>query len=185
MNFNASPILTIARSFLEGGTYSHRSPSGEQTCRPHFVLKRIATLGCATPREVFEKINTLRKVVGCDIETHFHNDTGCAVANAYVALEAGATHIDTSRRPCGVFDSHAPQVHPEQVQDREAELPRTFGCTDCQGGNTFQQLCGIFAEIRWTQLSDIEKLVTKFVEIELTHYLQCNPYTKPRNLATF
>ena len=96
MNFNASPILTIARSFLEGGTYSHRSPSGEQTCRPHFVLKRIATLGCATPREVFEKINTLRKVVGCNIETHFHNDTGCAVANAYVALEAGATHIDTT-----------------------------------------------------------------------------------------
>ncbi|KAK4951687.1 Saccharopine dehydrogenase [Elasticomyces elasticus] len=25
-----------------------------------------------------------------------HNDTGCAIANAYVALEAGATHIDTS-----------------------------------------------------------------------------------------
>jgi len=54
------------------------------------------TVGSATPREVFEKIDTLRKVVGCDIETHFHNDTGCAVANAYVALEAGATHIDTT-----------------------------------------------------------------------------------------
>ncbi|KAG5974454.1 Saccharopine dehydrogenase, partial [Claviceps digitariae] len=25
-----------------------------------------------------------------------HNDTGCAIANAYAALEAGATHIDTS-----------------------------------------------------------------------------------------
>lgn len=35
-------------------------------------------------------------MVGCDIETHFHNDTGCAIANAYCALEAGATHIDTS-----------------------------------------------------------------------------------------
>ncbi|KAI4150772.1 MAG: hypothetical protein LQ340_003905 [Diploschistes diacapsis] len=32
----------------------------------------------------------------CDIETHFHNDTGCAIANAYTALEAGATHVDTS-----------------------------------------------------------------------------------------
>jgi len=38
----------------------------------------------------------LRGVVSCDIECHFHNDTGCATANAYVALEAGATHIDTS-----------------------------------------------------------------------------------------
>jgi homocitrate synthase len=35
-------------------------------------------------------------VVSCDIETHFHNDTGCAIANAYCALEAGATHVDTS-----------------------------------------------------------------------------------------
>lgn len=41
-------------------------------------------------------VRTLRGVVSCDIETHFHNDTGCAIANAYCALEAGATHIDTS-----------------------------------------------------------------------------------------
>ncbi len=54
------------------------------------------TVGSATPREVFDKIDTLRRVVGCDIETHFHNDTGCAVANAYFALEAGATYIDTT-----------------------------------------------------------------------------------------
>jgi homocitrate synthase len=38
----------------------------------------------------------LRGVVRCDIETHFHNDTGCAIANTFVALEAGATHVDTS-----------------------------------------------------------------------------------------
>ena len=34
--------------------------------------------------------------MGCDIEAHFHNDTGCAIANAYCALESGATHIDTT-----------------------------------------------------------------------------------------
>lgn len=51
---------------------------------------------CATPRQVYDLIRTLRGVVSCDIETHFHNDTGCAIANAYCALEAGATHIDTS-----------------------------------------------------------------------------------------
>lgn len=54
------------------------------------------TVGCADPRQVYELVRTLRGVVGCDIETHFHNDTGCAIANAYAALEAGATHIDTS-----------------------------------------------------------------------------------------
>ena len=53
------------------------------------------TVGCATPRQVYDLVRTLRGVVSCDIETHFHNDTGCAIANAYCALEAGATHIDT------------------------------------------------------------------------------------------
>ncbi|KAL4872936.1 hypothetical protein BDV12DRAFT_182580 [Aspergillus spectabilis] len=54
------------------------------------------TVGCASPRQVYELVRVLRGVVSCDIETHFHNDTGCAIANAYCALEAGATHIDTS-----------------------------------------------------------------------------------------
>ena len=54
------------------------------------------TVGCATPRQVYKLVGTLRDVVSCDIETHFHNDTGCAIANAYEALEAGATHVDTS-----------------------------------------------------------------------------------------
>ncbi|WWC67732.1 homocitrate synthase, mitochondrial [Kwoniella pini CBS 10737] len=54
------------------------------------------TVGCADPRQVYDLVRTLRGVVSCDIECHFHNDTGCSIANAYAALEAGATHIDTS-----------------------------------------------------------------------------------------
>jgi homocitrate synthase len=41
------------------------------------------TVGCADPRQVYELVRTLRGVVSCDIECHFHNDTGCAIANAY------------------------------------------------------------------------------------------------------
>jgi homocitrate synthase len=54
------------------------------------------TVGVAHPLQVHELVRTLRGVVHCDIEFHGHNDTGCAVANAFCALEAGATHIDTS-----------------------------------------------------------------------------------------
>merc|ERR1711964_543460 len=54
------------------------------------------TVGCASPRQVYDLVRTLRGVVSCDIECHFHNDTGCAIANAYCALEAGVTHVDTS-----------------------------------------------------------------------------------------
>jgi homocitrate synthase len=54
------------------------------------------TVGGATPRQVYELVRTLRSVVNCDIEFHGHNDTGCAVANSFSALDAGATHVDTS-----------------------------------------------------------------------------------------
>jgi homocitrate synthase len=54
------------------------------------------TVGVADPMQVHELVRTLRGVVHCDIEFHGHNDTGCAIANAYAALAAGATHVDTS-----------------------------------------------------------------------------------------
>lgn len=54
------------------------------------------TVGCATPRQVYDLVRTLRGVVSCDIECHMHNDTGCAISNAFCALEAGATHVDVS-----------------------------------------------------------------------------------------
>jgi homocitrate synthase len=54
------------------------------------------TVGIATPTQVSDLVSRLRATVDCDIEFHAHNDTGCAVANALAALEAGATHIDTT-----------------------------------------------------------------------------------------
>jgi len=54
------------------------------------------TVGVATPRQVYELVRALRQRVACDIEFHGHNDAGCAIANAFEALDAGATHVDTS-----------------------------------------------------------------------------------------
>lgn len=54
------------------------------------------TVGCATPDQVARVVSIVRDAVRVDIETHFHNDTGCAVANAYMAVKAGATHINTT-----------------------------------------------------------------------------------------
>jgi homocitrate synthase len=54
------------------------------------------TVGVATPRQVYELVRELRQRVTCDIEFHGHNDSGCAIANAFEALDAGATHVDTS-----------------------------------------------------------------------------------------
>ncbi|MEM1165537.1 MAG: homocitrate synthase [Planctomycetota bacterium] len=54
------------------------------------------TVGVGSPRQIYELVSQLRERVSCDIEFHGHNDSGCAIANAHAALEAGATHIDTS-----------------------------------------------------------------------------------------
>jgi homocitrate synthase len=85
------------------------------------------TVGCASPRQVYDLVRTLRGVVSCDIETHFHNDTGCAIANAYCALEAGATHVDTSVlgigerngiTPLGGFIARMVVTAPEYVKSK-------------------------------------------------------------------
>ncbi len=54
------------------------------------------TVGVATPLQVYQVVSSIRERVSCDIEFHGHNDSGCAIANAYCALEAGATYVDTS-----------------------------------------------------------------------------------------
>jgi homocitrate synthase len=66
------------------------------------------TVGVATPLQVHDLVSDLRQRVSCHIEFHGHNDSGCAIANAYSALEAGATHVDTSILGIGERNGIAP-----------------------------------------------------------------------------
>jgi homocitrate synthase len=54
------------------------------------------TVGVALPTQVYNMVHQLVRLTGLDVEFHGHNDSGCAIANACAALEAGATHIDTT-----------------------------------------------------------------------------------------
>lgn len=54
------------------------------------------TVGVALPTQVYRMVGQIVRLTGLDIEFHGHNDSGCAIANACAALEAGATHIDTT-----------------------------------------------------------------------------------------
>lgn len=54
------------------------------------------TVGIATPRQVYVLVREVRRTVACGVGFHGHNDTGCAIANAFEALQAGATHVDVS-----------------------------------------------------------------------------------------
>ncbi|KAG2382840.1 hypothetical protein C9374_004807 [Naegleria lovaniensis] len=85
------------------------------------------TVGVANPRQVYKLVKTVRSIVNCDIEFHGHNDTGCAIANSFTALEAGCTHIDTSVlgigerngiTPLGGFVARMYAMDPEHVKSK-------------------------------------------------------------------
>jgi len=61
-------------------------------------LSLADTVGVATPRRVDELVGLVRRNVRphVEIEFHGHDDSACAVANAMVAVEAGARLVDTS-----------------------------------------------------------------------------------------
>ena len=89
------------------------------------------TVGIATPRQVYDVVSRVRAVVHADIEFHGHNDSGCAIANAFCAVEAGATHIDVTVlgigerngiTPLGGFVARLAALSPDSVARYDLEL---------------------------------------------------------------
>jgi homocitrate synthase len=85
------------------------------------------TVGIATPRQVFALFREIRRTVRCDIGFHGHDDTGCAVANAWEAVAGGATHVDVSVlgigervgiTPLGGFIARMYSLDPQSVSAR-------------------------------------------------------------------
>jgi homocitrate synthase len=115
------------------------------------VVNRLGTadtIGIATPTQVARLVGTLRRLTTCDIEFHGHNDSGCAIANAYAALEAGATHIDTTVLGIGERNGITPLggfVARMYTHDREATRHK----------------------YRLNQLHDLDTLVAGMVGVEI------------------
>ena len=85
------------------------------------------TVGIATPRQVYALVREVRRAVRTDVGFHGHNDTGCAVANAFEAISAGATHVDVSVlgigervgiTPLGGFVARMFSLQPQGIGER-------------------------------------------------------------------
>jgi homocitrate synthase len=116
------------------------------------------TVGIATPRQVFALFREIRRTVTCDIGFHGHDDTGCAVANAYEAISAGATHVDVSVlgigervgiTPLGGFVARMYSLDPQGVSSR----------------------------YHLSQLLDLERLVARITSVDI-------PFNNPLTGAT-
>jgi homocitrate synthase len=115
------------------------------------VVNRLGTadtVGIATPTQVHRLVSTLRRFTHCDIEFHGHNDSGCAIANAFAALEGGATHIDTTVLGIGERNGITPLggfIARMYTHDREATK----------------------AKYQLRQLAEIDQLVGGLVGVEI------------------
>jgi homocitrate synthase len=106
------------------------------------------TVGIATPRQVYALVREVRRAIRCDMGFHGHNDAGCAIANAYEAVSAGATHVDVSVlgigervgiTPLGGFVARMFSLEPQAVSER----------------------------YRLGQLRELERLVARIVGVEV------------------
>eukprot|EP00755_Sulcionema_specki_P014412 Sspe_Gene.56592::Locus_31123_Transcript_1_2_Confidence_0.750_Length_1921::g.56592::m.56592/K01655/LYS21, LYS20; homocitrate synthase len=113
------------------------------------------TVGIATPLDAYRVVGTVKAALpeGVGIEFHAHDDTGCCLANALMAVEAGATHIDTCVLGIGERNGIVnlggllgPNVHPEQREDPGTlqpalpTLPRQVRRHRGTGASALQQL---------------------------------------------
>ena len=71
-------------------------------------LRFADTLGVLEPFATFERISTLRRNSGLEIEMHAHDDMGLATANTLAACKAGATHVNTTVNGLGERAGNAP-----------------------------------------------------------------------------
>lgn len=71
-------------------------------------LRFADTLGVLEPFSTFDKISTLRRHTGLEIEMHAHDDMGLATANTLAACKAGATHVNTTVNGLGERAGNAP-----------------------------------------------------------------------------
>ncbi len=71
-------------------------------------LRFADTLGILEPFGTYERISTLRRNTGLEIEMHAHDDMGLATANTLAACKAGATHVNTTVNGLGERAGNAP-----------------------------------------------------------------------------
>lgn len=73
-------------------------------CRIRFA----DTLGMLDPFMTWERMHRLRQTTDLEIEIHSHNDLGLATANTLAAIDAGATHANTTVNGLGERAGNAP-----------------------------------------------------------------------------
>lgn len=71
------------------------------------VVYVVDSAGAMVPRDAAARVTALRDSIGAEIGFHAHNNLGVGIANALIAADCGATHIDGSLRGLGASAGNA------------------------------------------------------------------------------
>jgi 2-isopropylmalate synthase len=92
---NGKAVLVDAEHFFDGyredRAFSHAFLRVVEQCGATPVL--CDTNGGTLPHEVERVVSEAREIASGHLGVHFHNDSGCAVANSLVAVIRGADHV--------------------------------------------------------------------------------------------
>ncbi|QXP89712.1 homocitrate synthase [Methylococcus capsulatus] len=97
------------------------------------------TLGLLEPMSTFERIRRLAVATDLEIEMHAHNDFGLATANTLMAVQAGASHVNTTVNGLGERAGNA------AIEETVMALHQLYGVDTGIAVDHFPEISGLVA----------------------------------------
>lgn len=97
------------------------------------------TLGLLEPMSTFERIRRLAGGTDLEIEMHAHNDFGLATANTLMAVQAGASHVNTTVNGLGERAGNA------AIEETAMALHQLYGIDTGIAVDHFPEISGLVA----------------------------------------
>ena len=73
-----------------------------------YRMRLADTVGVSTPSDIYRLVKKIKRASDIEIEFHGHNDLGMATANAFSAIEAGASAVSVTVNGLGERSGNAP-----------------------------------------------------------------------------
>jgi len=95
---NGATVIFDAEHFFDGyiDDKAYAMKTLEAAERDSDVIVLCDTNGGRLPSEIYKIVQEVRKRIRKPIGIHAHNDSGCAVANTLMAVDAGARHVQVT-----------------------------------------------------------------------------------------
>ena len=106
-----------------------------------YRIRLADTVGISTPFEIYDLVKKIKSSSNIEIEFHGHNDLGMASANAFSAVEAGASAVSVTVNGLGERSGNAPLEQVAVAMNLSGKFNTTINITH------LMNLCTYVAEV--------------------------------------